>query len=1081
MVSPFEYLNQLAAILGPDWPNLVTQWGILIFLAEMWLHPLNEAFSRIEMLRLHIPPRECMPTVDSLCDLIWQETARVMLTGKGHSDFVLLCNRCLLVVLAFLMPATIRWRKKCPFLETLVATLIAAKSIVWLQQNRCHPVSRKVLALASLQFQRAVLEPTFPLLTTVLQWLRSCLGSQHDTRHFGLYAWFARGFLYIGMAGFSRVSCPAVSGLVCRLFEHLTLRARSHCPQSRLHRYKLARRVPLTSMMWLPVRQGHECEIRARECVAIKMFNPCGNVVHAPRFSANVRAAKARCRPPPWRRRSKFTCVNNVWCAPPGVRTLDREIVRQFRICDSKASTQVSREVACTAWSMSFTEAYRSMQKTMLLRNEFGPINIYDASVRRLMVLWVACKGVTVEWDRLRNSWSCCSVGVELNKLGQLVSVPARRRQVLMRAARCLRFEGLPAQRLLVVRVPEQCLVAPCKKLLRVAARKSTKWPCHIVNWVLRKTRVVVSKPPRLSDDLSQGRFAGSFRKEHVESLPEDVVAACLQGYGMKKLEVDTRTKKLLPLAAKVDAMQTALKVWWQQSRLGTQRVVPCLGRVAACVSACPSVVGALDRQAAYSEEYELCYRETLGKGMVRVADDKDKNRMWLIQRTTYSVLLYCYAVCCQTWAFTRMSKSVAEETVLLGLRSLVPVHLQLWLGVRVAGAWLPYVYMTIKSKCYCTSRRICVKFMHSCCRKIIAYCRWPRRKNWRLLSRALDLILRRWGQGFEVVSLKKAAAGLREACEMLVVVGDGTICCSCGHAKPVLSGLVADAGQFFEAVEPAVAIQSVVDILSLVQSQHGHSTVTVLRDQRVRGFLGGCPEANSRKHKAISFYFVDLVWCFAACMSVCLCSLGSLVIRTSGLPIGGLMSRIAASYVLAWQEYLWVLAWPQSTYSRKANVEWSCAVVARRYIDDAMFISKLFCYDCLSRMLKDMYSVTFDVAARSRQLQWLDLIFDLDTCEICIKRNAFQFPPVWDTRQQDLKAFLWGRLARYKQLGLKRPIWEHDLGCLLVSLSRQQFSRRRLRNLVFGMWNDAYSDEILFLRSFICSQVFRKVFPLRV
>ena len=94
-------------------------------------------------------------------------------------------------------------------------------------------------------------------------------------------AWFARGFLYIGMAGFSRVSCPAVSGLVCRLFEHLTLRARSHCPQSRLHRYKLARRVPLTSMMWLPVRQGHECEIRARECVAIKMFNPCGNVVHS--------------------------------------------------------------------------------------------------------------------------------------------------------------------------------------------------------------------------------------------------------------------------------------------------------------------------------------------------------------------------------------------------------------------------------------------------------------------------------------------------------------------------------------------------------------------------------------------------------------------------------------------------------------------------------------------------------------------------------------------------------------------------------------------------------------------------------
>ena len=38
--------------------------------------------------------------------------------------------------------------------------------------------------------------------------------------------------------------------------------------------------------------------------------------------------------------------------------------------------------------------------------------------------------------------------------------------------------------------------------------------------------------------------------------------------------------------------------------------------------------------------------------------------------------------------------------------------------------------------------------------------------------------------------------------------------------------------------------------------------------------------------------------------MLVDLRKLGSVVIRISGLPIGGLLSRIAASYVLAWQEY---------------------------------------------------------------------------------------------------------------------------------------------------------------------------------
>ena len=99
---------------------------------------------------------------------------------------------------------------------------------------------------------------------------------------------------------------------------------------------------------------------------------------------------------------------------------------------------------------------------------------------------------------------------------------------------------------------------------------------------------------------------------------------------------------------------------------------------------------------------------------------------------------------------------------------------------------------------------------------------------------------------------------------------------------------------------------------------------------------------------------------------------------------------------LLAWQEYLRALAWPQSAYSREADVEWSCAAVGRRYVDDAMFISKLFCYDCLSCMLKDMYSVTFHVVARSRQLQWLDLIFDLDTCKVCVKRSAFQNFPLF-------------------------------------------------------------------------------------
>ena len=318
---------------------------------------------------------------------------------------------------------------------------------------------------------------------------------------------------------------------------------------SRLHRYRLARRVPLVGLMWIPVRQGYECEIRARD-VAIKMLNPNGNVVHAAHATRHAGHVKTRRRPPPWRRLPKKSCVNLVWSKPPGSVALDRETVKQLRIHESKVRGNIAAVVAPNAWAMCFTDVYRAMQKAMLLLNQLGPINIYDKGFRRLMVLWLSCKGAVVDWSRLRTAWSCYSVGVELSMLGRLVLVPARRKQVLLRAARCLRFEGLPTQRLLVARVLESCLVPPCRQLVRDAAWSSTKWQREVISWVLRKTRIVVGKPPRLRDDLSQARFAGKFCMENVQRLSPDVVAACLPGRGMHKLDVDTRTKKLLPLNA---------------------------------------------------------------------------------------------------------------------------------------------------------------------------------------------------------------------------------------------------------------------------------------------------------------------------------------------------------------------------------------------------------------------------------------------------------------------------------------------------------------------------------------------------
>ena len=210
---------------------------------------------------------------------------------------------------------------------------------------------------------------------------------------------------------------------------------------------------------------------------------------------------------------------------------------------------------------------------------------------------------------------------------------------------------------------------------------------------------------------------------------------------------------------------------------------------------------------------------------------------------------------------------------------------------------------------------------------------------------------------------------------------------------KPLLNGVVADAGQFFEVVQPSTAVSAMVSIMECLTRQARRHTVTIRRSRKVQGFLGGNPFVKSAKTRTFTFH--DLLCCFAACMYIPFCKLGDTVIRMSGLPIGGLLSRIAASVVLAWEEHQWVEAWPGNFGLDSSVPAWNKSVVARRYIDDTILISKLLRYDCLVALTHNLYTVTFDALPNSRKLSWLDMVLNLDGLELNIKRSNFEFPPL--------------------------------------------------------------------------------------
>ena len=204
----------------------------------------------------------------------------------------------------------------------------------------------------------------------LISWGTSCGACGHAPGAFGMYVWFGRGFQYVGIARFARVSRQRVSGLVCRLFEHLTLRARPGCANGNAFRYGLARKFQLASLMWLPVRSGHGCEVRARESLTIKMYRPNANVGGKCNRSA-IKPKKRRRRPLPWMRAAmKQQDLRKTWSSGLMGQCLDRHIVRGFDTwpCHSHDS---------------FLVAYRKLQLRLFLSGgHIGPLNVYSAQFR---------------------------------------------------------------------------------------------------------------------------------------------------------------------------------------------------------------------------------------------------------------------------------------------------------------------------------------------------------------------------------------------------------------------------------------------------------------------------------------------------------------------------------------------------------------------------------------------------------------------------------------------------------------------------------------------------------------------------
>ena len=167
----------------------------------------------------------------------------------------------------------------------------------------------------------------------------------------------------------------------------------------------------------------------------------------------------------------------------------------------------------------------------------------------------------------------------------------------------------------------------------------------------------------------------------------------------------------------------------------------------------------------------------------------------------------------------------------------------------------------------------------------------------WKSAHRAFESIAKHFGMTRDAWSLKDASTQLLEGMHLLVG-DDSCCCCRCGGNFPGVAGLVADAGQCYEMIDAKGALSEAFVLLRRFQAISASSTVTVKTAKKRISWFGGRALPHSSKCK--TWDVSQLSRLFSAAMSVNMASVGHHVFEILGVPIGGLLSKVATTIARA-------------------------------------------------------------------------------------------------------------------------------------------------------------------------------------
>lgn len=932
--------------------------------------------------------------------------------------------------------------RTCAHLEVLMAVVFASRAILWLRTHHWTEQAKRVLRVLPPE-ECTVLK--FGIGSNV-ETNTSCLQRIVDRqRHlidgpplvFGLYQWWSVSWRYVGIGKHQRKMHPNQGGLSRRFLEHMCGTIRSRYRESFKLRYRLSRRSAPWSSFFMVCLTGSEAWVRACEYVECKVHQPCSNGTPP---DPKSRRNKHRSRPTKQLRRPCMhqgslvteTCIEKRYCT-------------ELRRVASRAVSAGRETPGCDFWCLSYTQAYILCLKSWFVKTgEQGPLDIYTPFHRRLLLLYLGLKTcvVNIAVAKRRDAFMALKCAIRLRCL----KGPGQRVNARRHLDDWLKLDGFAVTRIHYLKLPHVSLLPYARRVMSHMLRHLPSMTELEKKWVASRMRFCTGKTRTFKDEWNHAKLCKAPGPwPHTDpSIPQRI-----PGH-VARVDKNWQVAQRMPKAEQLDLCRTLVS-----ETLGSM-----ISQNMSCFqnnSCAPHVsVPRVVRQHWQSQDRShlafLRYTNDLliPEGTAVVPDDKAKKVAWKMPVASYLLLCMSFASASVTWERCTVSQAEANQWLCMFVMSVLGVKLAKRLHISKSSFLLPYVYVTIKEKCWRQAQRVCSKPLHSCVRKVVSYANWQRKRVWRSIHRAWETILKQCGKTNDVWSLHDASKRLKEDLKNLSPNPSG-VCARCKCPMSGCAGIVADAGQFFETVNPATAIEEACTLVDLFKSIHGEAPISVRSSKKRIGWIGGKKLLHT--HKGVSWHTSHLLRAFVAAMSVGFASVGTTVFMLNGLPIGGLLSKVAACLTLGGQERRWSQNAPRRFEEGFCtHVPWNRAVCHLRYTDDVVLFSRLFCRNCLIALLTCVYTVDFDVSEANDTLAWLDMCIYTVSLEVGLNIKPFCAPPHWGVPKSFLRNLFLGKFSRWWNIRPPENDWKRACLRLLFDLRLASWPRSAILSTLFSI-----------------------------